>query len=504
MSPRFHIDPPTPRNFSRTGTTHIISGWYADHCGQPARAVRLLIGKHIVSCSAVSRPDVQKHFQGTIEMDHFVGFRAIFRTGKGIKLIRAQILDEKGVWVTLARRFIWANPQKKLSEPAQSTRTRSPSSAPAPEIFAPTSTFQSGLDGLWQSCRGVKLSHSEGTCPITWVIPDFNEGGGGHLNIFRMIKNLEELGAPAQQVLIIGHHSKKDRFKAEDEVRKYFFSTKAHVYLHTDNLPRTEAMVATCWQTAYFVKEQPGHLKKFYFVQDYEPLFFAAGSNALLAANTYRFGFATITAGHWLKKILERDYNNIAVSYNFSYDKHLYRSTDRETESYEYDIFFYARPFTERRMFDLGVAAIDEAIKKAGRPLKVAFAGSSLPPNCTPFPFTNLGVLSLNELSELYGKLRCSLVLSATNASLLPYELMACGCPVVTNQGENNEWLFPEGYAGVAANTPSDLGGLMADICTTPDLRRRLSLHGLEIVSTTDWIHGARDVLSFIKQQLRS
>ena len=48
--------------------------------------------------------------------------------------------------------------------------------------------------------------------------------------------------------------------------------------------------------------------KKCYFVQDFEPSFFAPGSEWGFAEDTYRFGFHGITAGHWLADKLRNDY----------------------------------------------------------------------------------------------------------------------------------------------------------------------------------------------------
>ena len=36
--------------------------------------------------------------------------------------------------------------------------------------------------------------------------------------------------------------------------------------------------------------------RRLYFVQDYEPYFYATSSESMLAENTYRFGFTAITA----------------------------------------------------------------------------------------------------------------------------------------------------------------------------------------------------------------
>ena len=63
-----------------------------------------------------------------------------------------------------------------------------------------------------------------------------------------------------------------------------------------------DVLFATGWETAYpvFNMKNPAH--KMYFVQDFEPLFYGMGSKAVLAENTYRFGFYGITAGCWLTK----------------------------------------------------------------------------------------------------------------------------------------------------------------------------------------------------------
>ena len=41
----------------------------------------------------------------------------------------------------------------------------------------------------------------------------------------------------------------------------------------------------------------PARGARFYLVQDFEPSFYAAGSEALMAEATYRFGFHGVTAG---------------------------------------------------------------------------------------------------------------------------------------------------------------------------------------------------------------
>jgi glycosyltransferase involved in cell wall biosynthesis len=483
MTSRLHFDPATPGNLSRVPTSFVFSGWYADAHGRAARALRLRLGRRLLSCPPVVRTDLPP------PVEPGAGFHLTLKTGTGLKLILIEALGADGQWRTVGRRLVWV------------TRTGGGANGAS-------AAYRSGLDGLYQACLGVRLAHTEETCELTWVIPDFNApggvgGGGGHLNLFRMVQNLEALGLRRQQFLIVGPHTQKSGADATALARRCFFPTEAPIWLPHEPLPRTKAWMASCWHTAYFVRERAPEEKKFYFSQDYEPLFYPAGSNSALVEQTYRFGFKLITAGPWLRGLIERDFGADAVHYGFSYDKDIYRPPAPPSSGdarFDFDILFYARPHTERRMFDLGVEAIRHAISTSGRPLRVAFAGGCLPPESAPFPFASLGVLSLRQLAALYGRVRCALVLSATNASLLPYELMACGCPLVTNDGPSNAWLFPDGYGGLAPAEPAALGSRLAAIVSTPALRDQLSADGLRLVAGTDWMAGARDVLAFLRR----
>ena len=44
--------------------------------------------------------------------------------------------------------------------------------------------------------------------------------------------------------------------------------------------------------------------RRLYFIQDFEPLFYPAGAEYVLAEETYRFGFRAITVGPMLADLL--------------------------------------------------------------------------------------------------------------------------------------------------------------------------------------------------------
>lgn len=79
------------------------------------------------------------------------------------------------------------------------------------------------------------------------------------------------------------------------------------------------------------------------------------------------------------------------------------------------------------------------------------FGSSQLDKNQLNFPCTIKGLLpSLKELANLYRNADFGLVFSTTNPSLVPYEMMSCGCPVgdlrledaLTKYGNSEENIF--------------------------------------------------------------
>lgn len=83
-----------------------------------------------------------------------------------------------------------------------------------------------------------------------------------------------------------------------------------------------------------------------------------------------------------------------------------------------------------RRCYELGIRAL--AIVKERRPdIEIILYGSN---NVTwiPCEVTQKGVLpSISDLAQLYRNADLGMVFSTTNPSLVPYEMMLCGCPVV-------------------------------------------------------------------------
>ena len=320
---------------------------------------------------------------------------------------------------------------------------------------------------------------------LHWVIPEPSVGSGGHLNIFRFISGLQKRGIKnrifVENAALLGSDQKLTAF-----VREHFpiLDPEVELYHTCEHMPFCHGIVATGWNTAYFVRRFENTISHFYFIQDFEPLFYPIGSVYKFAENTYRFGFRGITAGDWLKNKLEQEYGMKCDSFCFSYDKELYHpgvKTDRVKR-----ILFYARPVTPRRAWELGLLALTELAKKVPD-LDVIFAGADVSQYYIPFKHTNPGSVPLGQLSELYARCDICLVMSLSNLSLLPLEVMASGSVIATQEDANNAWMVNRSNAVIIDCDPVHIAETLADYLEHPEKLAALRKNGLRFASETDW-----------------
>jgi O-antigen biosynthesis protein len=258
------------------------------------------------------------------------------------------------------------------------------------------------------------------------------------------------------------------------------------------DLAPADAAIATLWSSAYPVLQYGRVRAKFFFVQDYEPQFYAAGAGSALAEETYRFGFPGVVNTPGLGEVY-RSYGNPAISFVPAVDRHRYYPP---TESRDPDapvrIFFYARTKTPRNAFGLGVMALAKLKDIYGDRIEVICAGE----NWNPAQFglagriTNLGVLgSLDEVAALYRSCDIGLVFMLTkHPSYQPFEFMASGMATVSNNNDATTWLLRDGEnclltAPLPTPTAERIGRLVED----PELRRRIAAEGLRTVAQFRW-----------------
>lgn len=337
---------------------------------------------------------------------------------------------------------------------------------------------------------------SEGPYTINWVMSPPGPSGGGHQNIFRFISYLEKQGY-TNRVYLYSTFDFPTIETVRQNLSKSYEKTSASIEWLKGPMAPADAIFATGWETAYPVFNDPSPARRFYFVQDFEPYFYPVGSDYVLAENTYRFGFYGITAGGWLSKKLSNDYGMQCGHYDFGANTELYRYTNDQKRK---EIFFYARPVTTRRGFELGVLALEKFHEQ--RPdYTITLAGWDVSDYDIPFPYNNLKALSLDELSDVYNRSAAALVVSLTNMSLMPLELLATGTIPVVNNGENNRLVSDNPYIKYADASPDALAQALIDIVDREDLPA-YAKEASQSVGALSWDKSGAVMESILREQL--
>lgn len=303
---------------------------------------------------------------------------------------------------------------------------------------------------------------------INWLMPPPGKGSGGHMTIYRFIQYLEKSGHTCR--IYFHNPGPGSSVEAVQAIMGTSFprvkATQKWLQID-DDMETADAIFATSWQTAYTVYASKVKAKKFYFVQDFEPYFYPVGGMYMLAENTYKLGLRGITAGGWLKKRLHEEYGMITSSFDFGSDSGKYKSVNTSKRK---EIVFYARPTTARRAFELGVLTLD-LFHKEHPEYTINFIGWDVSGFNIPFPHKNLGILDPSQLNELYNRCAGSLVMSLTNMSLLPLELLSSGCIPVINDGDNNRLVSDNIFIEYSpSNDPITLAKTLSKVVTMKNL----------------------------------
>jgi glycosyltransferase involved in cell wall biosynthesis len=197
-------------------------------------------------------------------------------------------------------------------------------------------------------------------------------------------------------------------------------------------IENNDVLFATHWTTVdAAIENKDMVLEVIYFVQDFEPYFTPMSSEYIMAENTYRQGIYSITAGPWCEQFLKNEFQAEADHFEFPIDRNIYYP--RERKNTRCTILFFAKPEMPRRCYELGVATLHKFYNKWHKDVEIVFFGSKKVDRGTiPFPFKHASLIyNLNDLAQLYTNADLGIVFSPTNPSFVPYEMMACGLPVV-------------------------------------------------------------------------
>jgi O-antigen biosynthesis protein len=337
---------------------------------------------------------------------------------------------------------------------------------------------------------------------LGWIIPDFSRGSGGHATIFNLSAELNRLGFINEFWLMPDSRMPSTEF-VQNVIQKWFTPQNCTVRkIDSSKLCelRADICIATEYRTAYIARAIPNMRRKFYLVQDFEPWFFPCGVDYWVAAATYHMRLEPITAGRWLASEVGRLTGLSNVNFfDLAYDaKKYYMPATQETGNRLFTVAFYLRETTPRRCADLGLLALELANLRLPN-LQVHLFGQPRTWMRIKVKYIHHGILSPEALGNLYRKVTLGLVLSATNHSLVPCEMMACGIPVIELDTPSNRMDFPVGSLRLAGADPQSVADAIVELLTDEEKRKVAVQTGLSHVASLSWSKSGKQVAAYMR-----
>lgn len=375
---------------------------------------------------------------------------------------------------------------------------------------------------------------------LHWVIPDYSEGGGGHMTIFRFV-NLLDKAQFRQTIWIQNCFNHATPALAKQQIQSWYqpISDDVIVRFLPDDVEAItgDAVIATdCW-TAFPVSRMARFKERFYFIQDWESEFHPAGDLRLAASLTHHLGFTALTAGTWLAQkaasvgmevvswklgadttnyhpkdpcqisdVIFRPLGNISKPDHYrawKVGKSDRNNENEKNEQFEYrkngapfspkgfeteipQIALYARGFTPRRAVDLAIAGL-RSLAARGWLFHVHLYGEDKDFGEMPFIYTPHGLSEPKELGSIYAKCDVGIAFSATNYSLVPLEMMVSDIPVVEIDTESTRAAYPEDAVVRARPAAYAIADELEALLGDPERRRALIAAGRRFVEVSDW-----------------
>lgn len=341
-----------------------------------------------------------------------------------------------------------------------------------------------------------------------WFVPNFDHlSFGGIFTIFRFIEKFSKEGVHNR--IIIYDKPSFDINKLKKEITEKFPALTDYELLIFDhsnddvnNLPECDIAICSFWVSAYLLLKFNKTKRKYYFVQDYEPLFYPGGSTYALAESTYRFGFRGLVNTPGLLAAVNQRHGMEGISFIPAVDQSIYYPKERAKDS-KVRIFFYARPNNPRNAFNLGVDIIKRLIGRYGDKIEVVTAGAEWNESAYGLhrKITNLGLInSIEEVARVYRNCDIGFVyMLSKHPSYQPFEFMASGMATVTNNNEDNLWLLRDGEnCLVSEPSPSAMAEKIGVLVENQKLRRRIAANGLKTLGYT-WNQQTETIWNDIK-----
>jgi len=339
---------------------------------------------------------------------------------------------------------------------------------------------------------------------ITFILP-FIDISGGVKAVFEFANQLTErghkvnivyplismpLGARWFNLRKLLSRFKKTIMNYKRGPRVDWFDLKAKLIavpsLKEKYIPKADVIVATWWETAYYVKKYHQYKgEKFYLVQDYE----IWGGPKKRVNNSYKLGLKMIVNSTWLKNILENQLNVKVESLILHAPDRNQFYPDKNFKK-EKNVINVLMPYRrEKRKGAQDGIKVFEIVKKEFP--EVTFSAYGIKSDkFLPIYVKFYQKPSGGKLREIYNSADIFLFTSRYEGfGMPPLEAMACAVPVVTtNVGAVPDYTIPGKTALVSeVGDIKSLAQNVIQLIKNPEERKKIEQAGYEYTKNISW-----------------
>ncbi|MGY1835200.1 glycosyltransferase [Blastococcus sp. SYSU DS0510] len=344
---------------------------------------------------------------------------------------------------------------------------------------------------------------------VNWFIPDIDSPFYGGINsALRIADELARNHGVENRFVVWG--SPPDHFVRSALAAAFPSLADSQIVFYDgsreslSDVPEADVGIATLWVTAYALAHAPNMKRKFYLIQDFEPMFYPASTLYALAEETYRLGLYGLCNTHNLQKIYAEDYDGKGMGFMPAVDGSVFHARWRHerTPGSPVTVFVYARPGHWRNCWEMASLALEELKRRLGDGVRIVTAGAWATGQGADEDIKPLGLLAYRATGELYRNSDVGLALTVSkHPSYLPLELMACGVPVVAFDNPWGHWILEhEENCLLSKRTADDLADQLERLCRDKALRERLSARGLQDIAERhgDWDRALSGIYDYL------
>ena len=361
----------------------------------------------------------------------------------------------------------------------------------------------------------VRQTHALHSAPfdvrtVNWYIPDIDSPFYGGINTaLRLADYLAKNHGVQNRFIVWG--SSPEGFVRSALAAAYPSLGSCPIYIFKGitaaelaGVPAADVGIATLWLTAFSLLRTENIKRRFYLIQDFEPMFYPASTQYAVSEASYHLGLYGLCNTENLARIYRLEYGGKAASFMPAVDRSVFHANGRRRQEpgVPATVFVYARPGHWRNCWEIASLALEELKMRLGDGVRIVTAGSWAVPDHGAGGMRHLGLLDYRATGELYRKADVGLALTLSkHPSYLPLELMACGVPVVAFNNPWGHWILRNGEnCLLAERTVDDLVDKLDRLCTDVPFREYLQAQGLQDIAArhSSWDHAFSDVYELL------